>query len=272
MTNHSNESKKRLSLIKWLKKYTDEIQTACSIISTVFIGVLGLWLTIQSNQIAEKQLDITLNAYNPVITYDIERNVETGMDTITLYNNGNAIKNPRVEIISYYNFSCNENKLGCIPIRAYIINDEISYETYASSVGEIAQICFCNVHHPTVQEATNIRAITRQYTEGYWNMEYTHIIKIMCTDSINNEHEQFFVCDQQGIRVLSAEKANNVIAEKEKTIDNKDGSFSSVEKFFLFESSNTESIFKYALKKIRDKNLYFDDQNEIVKYGEYEPK
>ena len=91
-------------------------------------------------------------------------------------------------------------------------------------------------------------------------------------DSINNEHEQFFVCDQQGIRVLSAEKANNVIAEKEKTIDNKDGSFSSVEKFFLFESSNTESIFKYALKKIRDKNLYFDDQNEIVKYGEYEPK
>lgn len=55
-------------------------------------------------------------------------------------------------------------------------------------------------------------------------------------------------------------------------IDNHDGTQIGKESYFDCKTTNAKRIFEYALKKIRDKNLYqIDSDDKKCLYGEYEP-
>lgn len=58
-------------------------------------------------------------------------------------------------------------------------------------------------------------------------------------------------------------------------LDESTGShYVSKESYFNLETTNTDTIFRYALKKMRERNLYVTDyiDEKNVIYGEYEPE
>lgn len=75
--------------------------------------------------------------------------------------------------------------------------------------------------------------------------------------------------DGYWIERISEESGTNIVEEYHAMIVNDDGSMTCKENFYIFNELDAERIFKYALEKIRGKNLYIsDDTGSRVFYME----
>lgn len=260
----------------FVKKYSSEIQAICSILSVVVIGIVTLILSIQSNKIAEMQLAVSKAEVKPTVYFSYEKEIDSGIDRITISNAGTTPLSCDVDVISFFDILANENSMGNIPIRVYTLNGVCSYNNVNVDSEDMAEI---DIYSETSDFVTQIRSglldITTSYTDMYWDAIHTYVIKVTCIDSLNETSEFYYIYDRWGGKVLSQAKGQEIFQEYECMIPSQGAEhYTSKESYFDLKDTTPESIFRYALKKIRSEGLYKNDLsgNEIVQYGDYEPQ
>lgn len=254
-----------------LKKYSNEIQSMCAIISVLVVGVISLIISIQYNHLVKQQTQIMKNEQKPIIDI-IYKDGSNYIDRLSVINNGIDAKNYDVEVFSFINVICNENDLGSIPTRVYFINGaEIVLN---KDMDEIAEITVYKEDYPVICSLKNeLYKIISEYTTLYWDFSFTYLIKITSIDIMNEENVDYFIYNRQGVKRIGKEYGNGLVREYSYKIDNHNGTKTSREIYFDLENIDAEQIFEYALKKLRTNNLYTTDfrTNEKYLYGEYEP-
>lgn len=254
-----------------LKKYSNEIQSVCSIISVLVIGVITIILSVQYNHLVKQQTQIMKNEQKPIIDITNEGGINY-TDRLLITNNGIDAKSYDVEIFPFIDVMCNENGLGSIPIRVYFINGaEILLN---KNVDEVAEITVYKEEYPVICSLKDdLHKIISEYTTLYWDFSFSYLIKITNIDIMDEENIDYFVYNRRGVKRIGNEYGNNLIDEYSYMIDNHDGTKTSKESYFDLEKIDAEQIFRYILNKLRDNNLYKIDfrTNEKYLYGDYEP-
>lgn len=254
-----------------LKKYSNEIQSICAIISVLVIGSISLIISIQYNHLVKQQTQIMKNEQKPIIDI-INKGGSDYTDKLSVINNGIDAKNYDIEIFPFIDVMCNENNLGTIPTRVYFINGaEIVLD---KDTDEIAEITVYKENYPVICSLKNdLHKIISEYTTLYWDFSLTYLIKITSLDIMNEENIDYFIYNRQGVKRIGKEYGNDLVEEYNYKIDNHNGTKTSRESYFDLESIDAEQIFRYILKKLRANNLYKTDfrTNEKYLYGEYEP-
>lgn len=254
-----------------LKKYSNEIQSICSIVSVLVIGIISLIISIQYNHLVKQQTQIMKNEQKPIIDI-INEGGSDYTDRLLVINSGINAKNYNVEIFPFFDIMCNENNLGSIPIRVYFINGaEI---LLSKKLDEIAEITIYKENYPVICSLKeDLHKIISEYTTLYWDFSFSYLIKITTIDVMDEENIDYFVYNRQGVKRVGNEYGNGLVDEYNYMIDNHDGTKTSKESYFDLDKVDAEQIFRYTLKKIRDNNLYKVDfrTNEKYLYGDYEP-
>lgn len=259
----------------FVKKYSSEIQAICSILSVLVIGIVTLFLSIQSNKIAEMQLAVSKAEVKPIVNFSYQKEVSSGIDRITVNNAGTTPLSYDVEVISFFNIMANENSMGSIPIRVYTLNNVYSHNSIDDNLEKLSEIDIYSGKSEFVAKIeSGVNDIKSNYTTLYWDVVHTYVVKVTCLDSLNETSEFYYMYDRWGGNVLSLKKGKEIFQEYDCMIPTEDiGHYTSKEAYFDFQDTTPEAIFKYALKKIREKGLYSKSfpENEFVKYGDYEP-
>lgn len=254
-----------------LKKYSNEIQSICSIISILVIGFASIIISVQYNGLVEKQTQIMMNEQKPIINISIDDD-KNGTSRLLVNNKGTDAIDCGIEVITYFNVHCNENGLGQVPIRVYFLNAIESLEY--NKKDNIAEIVLYNESHPAIASLKNdLSEIIHQYTYQYWDFSFTYLIKITSYDIMNEKNIDYFVFNNTSVQRVSNEYGDSVVNEYTYMIDEEYGMKTSKESYFELGESNAERIFKYTLEKIRYNDLYSVDfeTKEKYLYGEYEP-
>lgn len=257
-----------------LKKYSAEIQSICAIFSVVIIGFISLYITYQNYQLTNKQTNMMQSSYKPIISLEVAESEENNdLKNVKIVNKGSEILDYDAEIIAYGNVMCNENYFGAVPIRVFFLNAINHYNYYPDDCLMSFSIYhrygdpFAAFYDEFSQLVENV-----EVEKYYWDIQLLYCIKIKSVDVMNNEYVDFFLTDGYWIERISEESGTNIVEEYHTMIVNVDGSMTSKENFYLFNELDAECIFKYALEKIRGKNLYIsDDTGSKVLYGGYEP-
>lgn len=254
-----------------LKRYSDEIQSICSILSIIIIGFTSLFISAQNNYLTEKQTEIMRNEQKPIIDISIEKN-DNSTDKLFVVNKGTDVMDYDIEIITYLDVFCNENNMGATPIRVYLMNAVESFEyIYTDKLAEI--ILYKESSPISASLDSDLRSVISEYTDLYWDFSLTYLINVTSIDVMNEINEDYFIYNRFGIRRVKDEYGNEIIDECNYMIDNHDGTRTGKESYFDFKAMNAKQIFKYALNKIRNHKLYQVDffTNEKYLYGECEP-
>lgn len=256
----------------WLKRYSNEIQSVCAILSVLAIGVVTVILSNQNNKLVETQNEIMRNEQKPIIDIiKMDENEET--DKLLVVNNGTDVLTYNIEVYTYLDVLCNENKLGTMPIRVYFLNAYTRQK--CGNEDGMEEISIYTEEHSLVSSLKNdLHHIIDQYNNLYWDFSFTYLIKVTSVDILNEENRDYFLFSRNGIRRVDEEYYNEVVDEHNYMIDNHDGTHTSKEYFFELEECSADRVFEYALSKIRDENLYQIDYKtgEKMLYGQYEPK
>lgn len=257
----------------FLKKHTDEIQSICSIISVLVIGIASLFISVQYNNLADKQTQIMKYEQKPIIDIRIE-DINDYTDKLLIVNNGTDAIDYKVEIFSFFEVLCNENKIGSVPIRVYFLNAiENIKNRNTDKVSEM--VLYKESYPPIFSLKEDLHSIISEYTNLYWDFSFTYLIKVTSVDIMDEKNVAYFIYNHNSATRVSDEYGNSIEYEYNYMVD---GDYPntkvSKESFFDLESSNAKQIFKYALSKIRENNLYHVDSStseKYVLYGEYEP-
>ncbi len=254
-----------------LKKYSNEIQSICSILSIIIIGFASLFFSAQNNYLTEKQTEIMKNEQKPIIDILIEK-TDNSTDKLFIVNKGTGVIDFDIEIITYLDVLCNENNMGFTPMRVYLMNavENLEY-TYTD---KLAEITLYKESCPIAASLkSDLHGIISEYTNLYWDFSLTYLIKVTSIDLMHEINENYFIYNRFGVRRVKDDYGNKILDECNYMIDNHDGTKTSKESYFDFKAMNAKQIFKYALNKIRDHKLYQVDflTNEKYLYGEYEP-
>ncbi|MCM1237129.1 MAG: hypothetical protein NC489_44225 [Ruminococcus flavefaciens] len=97
---------------KWLKVHSDEIQSICSIISVLIVGIISLILTMHYNTMVKEQTKLMEIGQKPIIDIVINEDVADGTDELTIINRGAPCLSYGIEVISYLDVLCYENGWG----------------------------------------------------------------------------------------------------------------------------------------------------------------
>ena len=259
-----------------IKRYSSEIQAISSLLSVLFIGIVSLLFSFENNRIADMQLSVAKSEVKPIVVFSYEKDIFPGIDRIKINNAGTTPLNYDVEVVSFFNVLANENSMGSIPIRVYTLNGVCSYNNVNDAFENIAEI---DIYSETSDFVSNIRdgliEITTSYTDLYWDIIHTYIIKITCLDSLNETSEFYYIYDKWGGKVILQDKGQKIFQEYENMIPSEgSGHYTSKESYFDLKDTTSDLIFRYALQKIRAEGLYKNNlsENKIVQYGDYEPQ
>lgn len=254
-----------------LKEHTNEIQSICSILSVLVIGLASLFIALQNNYYVEEQTKIMKDEQKPIISISSEiQNSST--DKLLIVNDGTSAKDYGVEIYTYLDVQCNENKMGTIPTRVYMVNT--IQDMTQEDTSNIAEIILYNEESPVVVSLKNdLHEIINNYTNLYWDFSLKYLFRITSIDIMDEKNVDYFVYYRHNVNRVSEEYADDIIEEYNCMIDNHDGTQTSKETYFDLNDNDAEEIFKYILKKIRNEDLYAIDfeTNKKYLYGEYEP-
>lgn len=255
-----------------LKRYSDEIQVICSLLSVLFIGFSSLIVSFKSNEIAERQLEISKYESRPILSVSLERDSETGLDYLSIINTGKAPVNFYVDVTSYFECFANENHFGSIPIRAYTLYSIESLKTNSANSTELAELVLYNSFYPTLRNLDDeFETIVHSFTNYAWAIRHTYLIRIDYVDILNEKNFQYFICDTQGARSISTELGQQIYDECNYMESNGYGSYTSRETYYDFKNVTAEQIFSVTLGKMRANNLYLEADGSHVLYGEFEP-
>lgn len=255
----------------FLKEHSDEIQSICSIISVLVIGIASILIAAQYNSLVDKQTQIMRHEQKPIIGMKVQ-DADEYTDKLLIVNNGTEAINYNVEIFPFFDVLCNENNMGSVPIRVYFLN-EIK-DIKRRNTDEIAEITlYKESHPPIISLKKDLSNLICEYVNLYWDFSFTYLIKVTSTDILDEQNTAYFIYNREGVQRVRDEYACTIINECTCTIESDYGTRSSKESFFILETSSAEDIFKYTLNKIRANNLYQVDfsTGEKYLYGEYEP-
>lgn len=260
----------------WLKRYSSEIQAFCAIVSTVLVSVITIVFSVQSNRIAEAQLSVSKYELKPIVTFAYEQNISENIDRITVHNSGAVPLDYEIEVISFFDFLSNENLMGNIPIRVYTLNGVSSCNSTNGNNNIMAEIDVFNETYEFIGDIkSHINYITSQHTSLSWAALHTYVVKVECIDTFNENNEFYYRCNNWGGNVISVDEGREIFSEYKCMVPTDElGSNTSKERYFDLQDTNAISVFKYALNKMRELDLYVRDfsGNEVVTYGKYEPK
>lgn len=255
----------------WLKRYSDEIQSICSIatfiISVVIIGVVSILLTNRSNELLDKQIRLMEYEQKPIINISYENNID-GISILTVTNYGAAAQDYDIEIYSYFDVICNENQIGNIPIRIFLLEAVQKVDYLNSSIDDIAYIDVYNKSYGNVDSIKNdLFTIIREYTNLFWGFQLTYMIKVTATDRTGEIEDNYFIYNSNGIKMINEEYGIDIIDDFNSIVRTRG--------VLLFTDLNAETLFRYTLNIIREKKLYVKENfssETFITYGQYEPK
>ncbi len=262
-----------------IKKYSNEIQSICSIISVLIIGGISLILTIHYNKMVNQQTKLMEYEHKPIIDIIINENISEGIDELTVINRGTPCRDYGVETRSYMDVMCHENGWGEIPIRSYVFGTFYNqgavkdYHFIKDSSNEIAKLdVYTNSYHELSKLENDMFNIVLRYTTYFWEFNFINIIKVSYIDVLNNYDEEYFMYSDYGLRVMDKEFGKNIFKEWDDVLLNESDDFDiNWNKSF---NVNSNKVFKKILKRIRKKGLFSisSDTKEKTYYGKYEPK
>ncbi len=256
-----------------LKRYTNEIQAVCSLISVLFIGFASLIVSFESNEIAVQQMEINKYENKPILSVALERNARTGLDYVSIVNTGKVPVTFNTSIISYFNCLANENNFGSVPIRLYTLKSFDSQKHNSTDSETIAELILYNSTYPALDKLYDeFVRIVRSYTDLAWGINHTYLIRVDYVDVLNENNICYFICDAHGARSISKELGQQIYDECNSMILNEDGLYIGKERFYLFEDVTAEQVLRACLQKMRAYNLYCENNGFPVLYGEYEPQ
>lgn len=260
-------SKFREKNVNWINGHSNEIQSICSLVSVFVIGIFSLLLTFKYNNLVKMQTEIMKYEQKPNINILLEKDIEEGIDCLTIINNGMATQSYSVEVIPFFNVICNENQFGNYPIRIYLIQGINDFVYTNSQIGEMAYIkVYNNLYNSVYTIKNDLYEIINDYTELFWSFDLNYLISVKSIDRMDEIDEDYFIYNQYGIKKILDEEGSN--------INNDYWSLTLAEGIHIFPNLNADILFEYTLKLLREKNLYTTKDlltNEYVLYGDYEP-
>ena len=261
-----------------LKKYSSEIQSICSIISALVIGIMSVILSIQNNRLVGTQNALLKEQFNPIIDVSVSQESDY-LDRLEISNMGTVARSYNVNIYSFIDVFCNENGFGRVPIRVYFLDlcKEINMND-----DNVATVIIYNNDYPQISILQKqLRNIPKQFTDLAWGFPFRHLIEIISVNSLGDTQTDYFLKVEDNVVRVENELAKQIINERSKKTPVGDGVYEGVESFFMVDDSNAEQIFKYVLQKVRDQNLYCTEtkttdegvviSEDKVLYGIYEP-
>lgn len=268
---YSNKKNK----VGFFKRYSNEIQSICSILSVVVIGIISLFIAVQNNKLVEMQNQIMRSEQKPIIDILINQSTET-QEKLVVINKSKSALSYDVEVIPYIDVFCNENNWGSTPIRAYLFKSKALVSQIDNNkeedISEISLLSENSNIYSSIEK--KLHEITSNYNNLAWDFCLKYLIRIISIDALDEKNVDYFIFSRNTVHRIELEKGNSVFDECNYMIDNLDGSKTSRESYFDIDNLDTKVLFKYILKKIRDKDLYeiSYETNQKYLYGEYEPK
>lgn len=261
------------------------LATVCTIVSTVFIskGTLDiskaqLDSSNRQNQISEAEQGTAVDIF---LEYPTD---ESGLAKLVIHNSGAAAVSYNIDTISYFDIRCDENFQGTsYPVRVYVTGavQELNASEFKYNENELGAFSVytdkISNHHCMAMLCTLIRIETENVLG---KTEYSYFLE---EGTVEYETDQIvigeplnidaYMTDRPSVRRLEQEKGDEIYNEYMEMNEYPYGVILPDSPRFSIEKLKPETVFRYALMKIREYDLYvYDDETGGIRYyGEYEP-
>ena len=275
----SSKKKKSNSIVKrvarFLENNTNLIQSICAIVSAFVIGAVSIIVSVNSNRIADKQLQVSIAENKPVISFSLIKG-DNGVNTIEINNEGVSPISYNVDVVTFFNFQNSENYLGEIMTNIYTWGDSYELKTVNNGEGKLAELTVMDFYNKYVQDINSgIQELVKTYTDGVWQTEFVYIIRVECVDIFEQHNYTYIMYDGIECNILSEEFGKQLIDEWEYiTVGLHSDLFKDepIQHVVKYSYATPEKLLGNAVAYLRAKNLYAKDINgNIVYYGEFEP-
>ena len=264
----------------WLKRNSSEIQAICAVFSVIIIGFSSIFLACKANNIATKQLSISLLENKPIISFSIVNN-EDDTATIEIFSEGVSPKSFSVDVVNYFTFENQETSERGKPIIVHTITSLKQKKIEKGDNGKIAEtIAFSDNHQFVRDYSNNITALAQQSSGSYcyWETKYNYLIKVTCIDIYNSVNEFYYIYDGYSGNVVSSKDGEKIFSERLSDVEewkkwkNSMANGLSTE-LFRFETLDDKGLFYHAVMQMRKEGLWaYDRDGKKITYGEYDPE
>ena len=284
----------------FFKKNDKIIQGICSLLSVILIGGFSMYISSVQTNLNLKQTQIAYNEKRAIINVLLQYpSDEDGLAKLIIHNNGAALLNQNIIAISFFDIRCDEYYQGSTfyPIRVFVYDasqmanaSDFDYQenelgaiyAYTDKTPKIGQIekevlevskngwaaMFCTLIRIETENMLNETEYTYYLLEG--QVEYS-------MENYDTELEIGFlngsIVDRPIISRVDSKLGETIYNEYYQVQTTQTGWSIPTNPHFSIASLDGVTVFKYALQKARELNLYAADPytNEIKYYGDYEP-
>lgn len=285
-----------------IKKFFSEnekvIQGISALLSAFFIGGASIYLSYLQTKSSIEQTQISnaeqRTAVNVLLEYPVD---SSGTAKLIVHNNGAAVLNYKIEIISFFDIRCDENFQGtAYPIRVYLFDaaqnanaSEFNYDenelgalyVYTDKTEIIGNIERGLLEISDGKWMALLCTLVRVETENILNQkEYTYFLEEGCLEyelkKVNEDMSFSFdahLVDRPSVKYIEQEQGDSIYEEYMSFNTYSNGLSVPINPRFSVESLKPETVFRYALQKIRELELYVMDPEtgKIRYYENYEP-
>lgn len=276
----SSKKKKHIPFIKrtvkYLENHTNLIQSICAIISVFVIGAVSIIVSVNSNRIADKQLQVSMAENKPIISFTLLKG-DNGKNTIEINNEGVSPVSYNVDVVTFFNFQNSENYLGEIITKIYTWGDSYELKTVNNGEGKLAELTVMDFYNKYVQDINNgIQELVKSYSDGVWQTEFIYIIRVECVDIFEQHNYTYIMYDGFECNILSEEFGKQLVDEWEYvTVGLHADQFKDEPKHYVvkYSAATPENLLGNAVAYLRAKDLYAKEADgRIVYYGDFEPE
>lgn len=277
MTSKNKKQKNPIrKALVFLERYSNLVQSICAIVSVFVIGAVSIIVSVNSNRIADRQLQVSIAENKPIISFNLTKG-DNGKSTIEIKNEGTAPLSYNVDVVTFFNFQNSENYLGEIITKIYTWGDSYELKTVNSGDGKLAEITVMDFYNKYVQDINNgIQKLVKQYTDGVWQTEFVYIIRVECVDIFDQHNYTYIMYDGFECNILTEEFGKQLVDEWEYVTDGlhvdqfKDEPMHYVVKY---SAATPQNLLGNAVAYLRAKELYAKEADgKIVYYGKFEPE
>ena len=125
------------------------VQSICAIVSVFVIGAVSIIVSVNSNRIADRQLQVSIAENKPIISFSLIKG-DNGKNIIEIKNEGTAPLSYNVDVVTFFNFQNSENYLGEIITKIYTWGDSYELKTVNSGDGKLAELTVMDFYNKYV--------------------------------------------------------------------------------------------------------------------------
>lgn len=274
------DDKKDKKIVNFFDKYSPTIQSVCAVLSIIVVLITSLFVGNQTNKVANKQLEILRLENKPIITFNLVKN-DNGENIIDVYSEGVSPKSFSVEVATYYNIDCDENRKNKEPIYVYTITDIKKTDRKKDELGKISEVFVYGARHKINKMINNsLFNLAREEsgTDCHWSATHYYLVKVVCKDIYDETSEFYYLYNGYNGLELSFEEGNKLFSGWQKEVD----AWQSEEKSIVdsnlirYENFDAKAILYNGVAELRRKKLYSNEfgENEPgnnINYGDNEP-